>query len=197
MQRQTQTQTVEVYEADYLTYARLVAVLWGIMSFPLVLLLRVALVQAVPDAAGALIGGWLAGPVGLAIACLAGLVNALVAVWAFNLAAGWGGGVRMTLRARQHVVAGQHELRAIGLWSAAVLGGLWGLFASQLLLLAVLTLLAIVMPMPDLKTGASIGLMAGMFALGGLLFGAANWFMSALIYNLLARLMGGVRFRMG
>ena len=193
---QRQSQTVELYEADYTSYAKLMAVLWVIMFTPMLLLMRLAIAQALPDAPGSLIGGWLLGPVGLGVTYLAGFVNALIVVWAFNMAAGWGG-ARANVHSRQTVVAGQYELRGIGLGSAALVGGVAGLFVSELMLLAMLTLLVMFMPMPDLETGAGIGMMAGGFALGGMLGGALNGLLVALIYNGLAKLMGGVRFRMG
>ena len=92
MQSLTQTQTLEVYEADYGSYARLVAVLWTIAFTPVLLLTRLAAAEAFPHGAASAIGVWLLGPVGLAASYLAGLVNALIVIWAFNAAASWGGG---------------------------------------------------------------------------------------------------------
>jgi hypothetical protein len=196
MQRQTQTQTVEIYEADYVTYARLMAVLWVIIFTPILLLLRWAIAGALPEEAGAAITGWLLGPLGLAVAYLAGFVDALIVVWAFNMAAGWGG-VRAGIRTRETVVVGQYELRSIGVGSATLIGGMAGLFLSELMLLAMLTLLIMFAPLPDLRTSAGVGVLAGSFALGGMLGGALNGLLVCVIYNVLARLMGGVRFRMG
>lgn len=191
-----QTQTVELYEADYASYAKLVAVLWVIMFTPILLLLRLAVGEAVSREVGTAVGNILLGPVGLAAAYVGGLINAFIVIWAFNVAAGWGG-VRVEVTCSRHVAAGQYELRGIGVGSAALVGGMAGLFVSEMLLMVILTLLIRFMPPPSLQTTASVGTMAWGFGLGGFLGGGLNGLLVSLIYNGLARLLGGVRFRMG
>ena len=77
------------------------------------------------------------------------------------------------------------------------MGSLTGLCLGELFLEVMLTLIFASSSTQGGPSGVGIGILVVAFAVGGLLGGAINGLIVAAVYNLLAKLMGGVRFRMG
>jgi hypothetical protein len=180
-------QSVEVYEVDMRSYLKMAALQLAILYVPTMLLV---------SQLGSGERSWSSTLTVVAVGYVAGLLAAAIAAWSLNAAVQWGGGLRLSLRVRQHVTASLYELRHVGPLSGLRVGLLAGLLLGLLaFLMSMITEMWLLQHGGVSAAGqeASFVGQVVVYTIGGGLGGLIG----ALLYNGLSALVGGIRFRMG
>ena len=178
--------TVEVYGVEPVSYAKALSIINLAACLPVYLLgmgfVRYALGLHVPPVgAGAAGARALALYVGLYIAALCG---GLI----YNLAAGWTGGIRIRTNHPLPAHARLYEVRRVGTASGVKVGALAGIYLGIVLL----ALSLVVWPSHGPAAQPLLWLLPLWLGMGLAVAGA----LGCLLYDLLARLMGGVMIKL-
>jgi hypothetical protein len=166
---------------DLLSYAKMSLVVSTIVSVPLLLL-----VGGFQGAQGALGMG-----LSFGLLLIGLVVNAVYWPFVYNLVSGWWGGLAVDFRRPVELSESFCEVRSVGLLSVLKVGAVAGLLLGAIRMLLVLGAGAI-NPGSSEAYGGSLGSLA-LFPLLGAVGGPVAALLVAVLYNGVARLVGGVK----